>query len=169
MLKVDLVQLEREQRVRIEEAIPADAPIWEDSGLRWLGPVEVDVEAQMVGADVWVRGRFSGTLLLECRRCTKELKSPVEDELSLFFRSGASPAEAEDEEVYPLTERDRDLDLSEPIRESILLSVPEFGLCDAACRGLCPRCGANLSEGDCGCVVEDEDPRWAALRNLKTD
>lgn len=155
--------------MRLEEEIPPDAPLWEESGLQWVEPVEVQLEAQLAGTDVWVRGSVSGTILRECRRCTKEVLVPVEEDLSLFFREGVSPVEAEDEEVYPLPDRERELDLAGPVREHVMLAVPQFSICEEACRGLCPRCGADLNQGDCGCVVEDEDPRWAALRNLKSD
>jgi uncharacterized protein len=48
-----------------------------------------------------------------------------------------------------------------------LLALTERPLCRDECRGLCPRCGTNLNERDCGCTTEANDPRLAVLRNLK--
>jgi uncharacterized protein len=45
--------------------------------------------------------------------------------------------------------------------------VPYQPLCDAACRGLCPVCGANRNEVDCDCAEPAGDPRWAALEGLR--
>jgi uncharacterized protein len=42
-------------------------------------------------------------------------------------------------------------------------------LCREDCRGLCPRCGSDLNVSECGCVVEEVDPRWRALQLLKKE
>ncbi|MDH5590500.1 MAG: DUF177 domain-containing protein, partial [Gemmatimonadota bacterium] len=34
------------------------------------------------------------------------------------------------------------------------------------CKGLCPKCGANLNTEVCDCVSSELDPRWDALRSL---
>ena len=52
------------------------------------------------------------------------------------------------------------------VREQIMLAVPEFVICRETCRGLCPRCGTNLNESDCGCSEPQVDGRWAALKRL---
>jgi uncharacterized protein len=39
-------------------------------------------------------------------------------------------------------------------------------LCREDCKGLCPTCGANLNEVDCGHTQEADDDRWAGLRQL---
>jgi len=43
------------------------------------------------------------------------------------------------------------LDVTDDIRQEILLSYPPTYLCSQDCRGLCPRCGKNLNEGECEC------------------
>ncbi|MEJ2502203.1 MAG: DUF177 domain-containing protein [Gemmatimonadota bacterium] len=35
--------------------------------------------------------------------------------------------------------------------------------------GLCPTCGTNWNESACECTQDEEDERWAPLRQLKTD
>lgn len=169
MPKLDLLRLERERKLEIAEEIPADAPLWKDMVARWTGPLEVRAEAQKVLDDVLVRGRFAGEAQYACRRCLTDVRVPIDEEFTLFFRSGATPLEAEEEESYPLPERDNELELAEPLREQVLLTVPQFAVCDEACTGLCPHCGTNLNERSCDCVVEDVDPRWSALRDLKSE
>jgi uncharacterized protein len=41
------------------------------------------------------------------------------------------------------------LDVTDDIRQEIMLSYPLRHICREDCRGLCPRCGANLNEGLC--------------------
>jgi len=55
------------------------------------------------------------------------------------------------------------------LRVNLLTSLPLQVLCRPACRGLCPHCGQNLNEKDCGCPQGDADPRFAVLRQLKFD
>jgi uncharacterized protein len=45
----------------------------------------------------------------------------------------------------------RHLDVSEEAREVLILELPIAPRCREDCRGLCPRCGAELNEGPCGC------------------
>jgi len=58
------------------------------------------------------------------------------------------------------------LDLTEVVRQYLILYREQYPLCDEACAGLCPVCGKNLNEGPCGCQDAPQDPRWAALREL---
>jgi uncharacterized protein len=59
------------------------------------------------------------------------------------------------------------LDVSQEIRDTVILGLPSKILCREDCRGICPRCGANLNETNCDCIKEAVDPRWEALQNLK--
>jgi len=169
MLKVDLRQLERTGRSVIDEKVPADAGIWKDSGIRPRTDFQVRLEAQLAGNDVVVRGRITGSIELDCSRCLRDVPIGVEEEVAFLFRPGLTEAEAEDAEMYRLPERGDEVDLTEAVREHLVLSVPQYAICSEACRGLCPRCGANLNETDCGCAVTEEDPRWAALRKFRSE
>lgn len=144
-------------------------PMWEGSGIHLLGPLEARLEAQKVGSDVLVRGRLRGEVGLECRRCLKEVALEFDESVSFLYRAGVKPAEAAAEECYPLPDRARELDLGEPIREHLLLSVPQYAVCREACRGLCPRCGTDLNVEECRCGATESDDRWAPLRKLMED
>jgi uncharacterized protein len=60
-----------------------------------------------------------------------------------------------------------EIDVSPIVQEQLILALPTRPLCDPECRGLCSQCGASLNAGDCGCVIEQGDPRLAVLRSLK--
>ena len=55
-----------------------------------------------------------------------------------------------------------------PAREEWLLAVPAFSLCREDCKGLCPRCGADLNERPCDCA-DTTDARWDALKAARPD
>ncbi|MBN1225748.1 MAG: DUF177 domain-containing protein, partial [Deltaproteobacteria bacterium] len=58
------------------------------------------------------------------------------------------------------------IDLTEVVREQILLAVPMIPICKEDCKGLCPYCGQNLNQCKCVCAGKTIDPRWSKLQNL---
>ncbi len=169
MLKVDLVRLERQHRVRLDDAVAAQDPLWAGSEVRLAGPLEVHLEAQQAGHDVVVRGQLTGAAELECRRCLQAVRVPIAEDVAVLYQAGVDAVEAEESEVYPLPARGQELDLGPMVREQVVLAVPAYAICSEACKGLCPTCGKNLNEGPCECQPETGDARWAALRRLKSD
>jgi uncharacterized protein len=169
MLKVDPGRLAREHRIRIDGDLPADDPLWNELEATFQGPVTLRLDVQQAGADVVVRGRLEAIAVLPCRRCLKQVRQELDEELTFIFRSGVGATEAEAEDSYALPARGQELDLTRPVREHVLLAVPQYVICDEACRGLCPRCGTNLNESTCDCVVEEDDPRWTVLKRLRSE
>jgi len=168
MLRVDLGRLAREGSVLVEARVPADDGLWEDSGVRWDGPVDIRIRASYAGSgEVVVRGKVSGRLDQECRRCLRPVKEQFDDDLTLVFVSGATGEDTDEGDALVFDAAGGALDLSEAVREEVILATNPYVVCDPECRGLCPRCGANLNEGPCGCSEEEVDPRWEALRALK--
>ncbi|MDX1673419.1 MAG: DUF177 domain-containing protein [Longimicrobiales bacterium] len=168
MLQVDLNRLARDGRARLEVEIPQDAGFWDDIELMPRSPLEVRLEAQQAGPDVVVRGRVSGTFAQECRRCLEPVEVEIDEELGRLYRAGDALEEEESEDVLPLP-RDAELDLSEPIREQIMVAAPRYVYCRAECQGLCPQCGTNLNVSTCECTTDELDERWAPLRQLQSD
>lgn len=168
MLKVDLGRLAREGTVVVEARIPADDGLWKDSEIRWGGPVDVHLRASYAGTgEVVVRGKLRGTLARECRRCLKPVREELVNELTLVFVSGASGEDTDEGDAFVFDPVRGSLDLSEAVREEMILATNPYVVCDPECRGFCPRCGKNLNEGPCDCAEEEADPRWEALRALK--
>ena len=63
----------------------------------------------------------------------------------------------------------KEIDLSGAVRESILLAVPPAPVCSDDCKGLCPKCGEDLNQGECGCDRNVPDPRWDALKAIQLE
>lgn len=168
MLRVDLGRLGREGSALVEARVPADDELWQDTGIEWKGPVDVRLRASFAGSgEVVVRGAVKGVLAQVCRRCLDPLETPFDEEVTVVFVSSevAHLSEAGDEYVFGSA--GADLDLSGAVREEVILAINQYVVCDPECQGLCPRCGADLNEGPCGCAEQEVDPRWEALRALK--
>lgn len=70
-----------------------------------------------------------------------------------------------DPDAFPIV--GEQLDLAPAVRETVLLDAPSSPLCRPDCAGLCPRCGADLNQGPCGCADDLVDERWQALDALR--
>lgn len=114
---------------------------------------------------LYAQGRLEGEVRLECVRCLQAYDQTLATDLDDLFVY--PPGRAEDP-LLAVPETGI-LDLNPLLREYLLLDVPMQPLCRADCRGLCPECGANLNEEDCGHRRVRIDPRWAALKELLAD
>lgn len=169
MLKVDLGQLGREGSVLVEASVPAQDELWDGADLAWTGDVEVRVRASEAGTgEVVARGTVHGKLAQECRRCLTPVETDFRSDLTMVFLSEEQDAE-DDGGVYLFEATGRELDLGGAVREEVILAMNPYVVCKPECRGLCPRCGTDLNEDSCDCTEEDLDPRWAALRELKSE
>jgi len=133
--------------------------------------VHVEVKVEKMRKDILLRGNINTHLELECSRCLKRFLYPVNENFQTIFQP-FSPRTTEEE--IELVKEDLDvafykediIDLTEIVREQILLSIPMIPFCDQSCLGLCPHCGQNLNQGKCQCVTETIDPKWHKLQNL---
>lgn len=121
----------------------------------WPGNVAGRLRVERSGDRVTVRGVVLATAHLECVRCLREFDLAVETTLVVLAeRSGTSDPREEAElerDDWMLFHDGRRLDLRETVRESLLLELPITPHCREDCPGLCPKCGADLNDGPCGC------------------
>src|SRR5690606_28827067 len=126
-------------------------------------PLRVDLEARSVGEGFLVRGEIETVVATECRRCLQPVSVRVRDQVDLLYEPlSEADEEALGGEVYPLPERGDQLDLTDALREQLVLRVPDYVLCSDTCAGLCPSCGADLNRTSCDCVPEREPGPWDA-------
>ena len=144
--------------------LQADPSVWELGDVSLIDSPDVDLSIDaFTEGGVHVRGRMDATVELECRRCLDRIARRIEVDLDLRFDAGIGPEE-ETDGLYGLDLDAPELDLLPALREELLLAVPDFSLCSPACKGICPTCGRNRNEEDCGCRVDSADSRWDVLR-----
>ena len=101
------------------------------------------------------------TLDAVCDRCGKEFAQVKEIQYSCML---AEELQNEDNDEIVLLE-DGKVDVGDLARTAFILGMDTKTLCSEDCKGLCPRCGADLNLGPCSCKKE-VDPRLAALAKL---
>lgn len=175
MLRVNLMDLDRDGPVRMKQDIAPDLPVWEGIEPEFAGPVELDltISATATG-QVLVRGTISAAFKRQCRRCLADVTDEVNQELNLVWVlrdefPGAEEEDAEAEGVRILELTNNELDLGPALREELILAIEPFVECSDACQGLCPVCGVNRNQETCDCTLEEPDPRWDVLRALNED
>lgn len=118
------------------------------------GLVEVDLNFTNTGNAIWMEGTISADVNLCCSRCLKEYVERVSAKIEeRLIRKGAI---IEDDVVYELDDANR-LDLTEVIRQSLIINVPIKPLCCLNCKGI------HIEE-----IEKEIDPRLRKLREIKT-
>ena len=117
--------------------------------------------ANLHGA-VRITMEVTGVLHFLCDRCTRPYEFEFCYPLDAMVTTDPA-AEETDELIYA---KDSRIDLTEQAGILIGLHMPFKHLCKEDCKGLCPICGADRNEVDCGCKPDRRDPRWDALREL---
>src|SRR5271166_2931100 len=123
--------------------------------------------------DIRLRWRLSAGLELRCARCLEPVPQEVAREFELLYRplgadAGRDELSVTDAEAEIGYYQGEGLLLEDVLREQVLLALPLKVTCSEDCRGLCLHCGKNLNEEQCSCVTAVVDPRWTALREIRS-
>ena len=142
-----------------------------DERISLTEPATVSGKVRLDGNEVFVNGHVETRAQVECDRCLQPIKTPVNTDFALEYMTGSEyesggTAELTEAEMSVSVFDGKAIDVDEVVKEQILLAVPTRMLCREDCKGICPECGKDLNTGECQCVKEDIDPRWAALKNL---
>ena len=136
---------------------------------RQAAPLKVEAVAELVGAEICIRGRLGTRLEARCDRCLDSVAIPIEQEFDLFYRPVSTIAREEEVEL-PEDElgvgffSGDGIELADVVTEQVILSVPMKVVCQTDCRGLCPACGANLNFERCGCLPAKENSPFSSLK-----
>lgn len=123
--------------------------------------------------DIRLTGELGTRIEMACARCLEPVVEKVARSFDLLYRplgTDAGRAElsvtrAEAEVSYYQGEG---LLLEDAVREQVLLALPLKVICREDCKGLCPHCGKNLNVEQCSCAEPIEDPRWSALKDIRS-
>ena len=147
-------------RKSVRATVPSEGFTVVDSSVPAGAPIDVDVELDSLSDGIVVTGQVSAPWEASCRRCL----GPARGRLDVTVRELYQPHPDSDE---AFTIEGEVLDLEPLVREAVLLDLPLAPLCRPDCAGLCPECGADHNETDCGHQPDTSDPRWAALEDLR--
>ncbi|HYR95650.1 MAG TPA: DUF177 domain-containing protein [Candidatus Binatus sp.] len=133
------------------------------------GP-NVQVEYYRAGLDVFFHGSLHGQVVGTCARCLEDYAFAVDHPFVFVLTPRAAavkePGRLSPDDLALSYYEGEEIDLTPLVHEQIILALPTRPLCGETCRGLCPRCGANLNAAACGCPAAAADPRLAVLHAL---
>ena len=125
--------------------------------------ISVKGELLCAGNDrVSLTGKVSARADTRCSRCLEPASFPITAELDAVFDRQPDP---EDPDLYSFEAST--IELTDAVRDALLLSMPMRVLCKEDCKGLCSQCGANLNRTTCTCHegAEVTNP-FSALKNI---
>jgi len=109
---------------------------------------------------------------LTCNRCLSHFHHPLkinfeEEFLPTVDIASGAPLPLPEEAISFIVDEHHTISLTEAIRQYAVMAVPMKALCKKDCAGLCQKCGHNLNQGRCDCLVQEIDPRWSELTKLQ--
>ena len=143
-----------------------------DGGIKVVGTISDSFGRLLFSAHV------TATYLTSCARCLDEISGTVEFDVerSLLTSEGGKgmrDSHLTDDGEWDgitddvLTVNDARIIPDAEIVTELSLELPTLSLCSPDCPGLCPKCGKNLKNGDCGCKNQKEiNPNFAILQKL---
>ncbi len=154
-----IAQIEENGVQLIHQISPTFLELAPEDRFHTAGDVCIDFIAKNVGSSILVQGTIKTTISCECDRCLEKFDYPVDiDDYCQYFDNF-----------------DDYIDLTDTIREDILLAFPTRPLCQPDCIGFCPICGTNLNISECECdqeILEEEEESeeasgiWSCFDNI---
>ena len=127
-----------------------------------------------INDNVYLKGGVTTSVVTSCSRCLDELSYPIDSELKAHFApiddrlTSLNEVELHSSDIDVEVYEKQQVNLTQSVRDSILLAVPAICLCEEGCKGLCFQCGKNLNHAFCQCSNESfTDPRLKILKVLK--
>ena len=182
--------------VGFDVELPPGTIEFQDPKLKQAAPLHASGQAELVlGSlgEIRVKGQVQVRLQADCDRCLEPAEFPVDSGFELYYRPvdearlannatrrGRQPEQAITARAVRVEEKALDageaemgfyegdgVELNDVLREFVLLALPMQKLCDENCKGICPVCGQNRNQKDCGCQSNAGDDRWAALKEIR--
>jgi uncharacterized protein len=141
-----------------------------DEDIQVIGPIHGHVRMRRTNQGLLVDGWVDVTVELACNRCLEQFEQRLHMTfIEQFYPTvdvitGIALPPFDETEVFPIDDHHH-VDLTEAIRQHVLLELPMFAICREDCAGLCPQCGHNLNLGPCECQPE-VDARFNVLQRL---
>jgi uncharacterized protein len=168
-----LITLEELQlhRISVSKTYPVGSLDYHGAEFRQVGDLKFDAVAELVGAEIRVRGHLGTVIECSCDRCLGLVQIPVERDLDLFYRPMKEIAREEeieisDDESDVAFYHEKGIELADVVSEQVILSIPMKVVCRADCKGLCPVCGVNRNLELCNCSKQTPETSSSPFSSL---
>jgi len=164
VLALNIAHLDEGHSSLIRQVTPAELELENDDV--FISPIDVRFEIDKVGHEFYVKANINTKAHLLCDRCTEPYDENIDESVRIVITTDSDLGNRE-QDIYPINTSSTEIDVTESIKETLLVSLPVKRLCKTDCKGLCPVCGINLNFETCSCKTEKIDPRWEALKKLR--
>lgn len=135
--------------------------------VKLLSPVEIEGEISFVEDEVFVRGNYKAKVVTPCVKCLKDVEIALDgeydghysDENAYKKHMDSLKKECDIKENYLDEAVHGEIDITNLVREFIILDMPPYPVCEPECDG--------LEELERYSKKDDVDPRWQELLNIK--
>lgn len=103
--------------------------------INFSSPVHVKCSATRIDRDVFLKCEITAMTRQICSCCLKEFDIKLTKKIDLYYESKGQIS----------------VELDDDLKDEIMVDYPMKVLCSGGCKGLCPKCGKDLNEGECGC------------------
>ncbi len=152
-LLIDVARLDKDGETYAGVVDDAVLEMADNELLRPFGGIRYELFVQLFGTELLVRGTLAQDFDAVCCRCGCDFDFTTKVDDFTFN--------------LEVNEKTEFADLTDELRQSIILSLPSYPICRQDCRGVCASCGKNLNEGPCTCEHTERDSRWGALDSLR--
>lgn len=125
-----------EDGLRVTESLDPEPLGLATHDLAFSAPIAVSAFVQRSEDELLMAAEADSTIAVVCSRCLVTVQRPYHHAFQVDVEIQGRLA----------------VDVTDELRQEILLSYPMTSLCREECRGLCPACGQNLNEGTCACL-----------------
>jgi uncharacterized protein len=96
-------------------------------------PVSINALITKAATELVVQPEISCTLSMTCAKCLEVFHKKITAKPILSYKVGPTDV----------------VDITDDVRQEIILHYPMIPICSASCKGLCPECGQNLNVKSC--------------------
>ena len=125
---------------------------------------DIKVEGTMMGAGerVSVRAEVEAVMESRCFRCLEDVEMPIKALVDAEFAKVEDP---DDPDLYVFEAST--IELTDAVRDALVMEIPTRIICSEDCKGLCPTCGVNRNLVSCTCQEGGEVTNpFAALKSI---
>jgi len=164
VLALNIAHLDEGHSSLIRQVTPGELEL--ENNDVFMSPIDIRFEIDKVGHELYIKADIKTKTHLLCDRCSESYTDNLDESVRIVITNDSDLGNPDDD-IYPITASSTKVDITESIKETLLVSLPAKRLCKPDCKGLCPVCGTNLNFETCSCKTDEIDPRWEALRKLQ--
>ena len=163
MLKIKIADIKQGSSALETTVKPSDIGLASEHVFK--EPIDLFISINRISNTITTDVQIQTRIDLVCDRCTEPFQTDFSHNVRFIYTRDSDMAQAEDF-VFVLDKHQNEIDLTEPLRQTMILELPFKRICQQECKGLCSRCGADLNTHQCDCKDKDVDPRWEKLKEL---